>query len=77
MTLLPLVVASLLGADPIRFQRHVIDAFPAGYQVAVADINGDGRLDLVVTAGRRNQLVWYENLTGKPPPTPGDVKGRP
>jgi hypothetical protein len=40
MAVLPIVIASLLGADPVRFQRHLIDNFPAGYQVAVADING-------------------------------------
>jgi hypothetical protein len=49
-----------------QFKTFQIDtAMPAEGAVA-ADINGDGKLDLVVIAGRANQLVWYENRT--PPP---------
>jgi hypothetical protein len=45
------------------FERYDIDpGMPAEGAVA-ADINGDGRLDLVVIGGRKNQLVWYENRT--------------
>ena len=29
-----------------------------------ADINGDGRLDIVVGAGRSKVVAWYENLGG-------------
>jgi hypothetical protein len=61
MSLLPLVITCLLGAGPIQFQRHVIDAFPAGYQVAVADINGDGRLDVIALSTDANRVDWYEN----------------
>ena len=38
MSVLPIVIACLLGTDPVRFQRHLIDNFPAGYQVAGAGI---------------------------------------
>jgi len=61
MTILPLVIASLFGAEPVRFQRHVIDAFPAGYQVAVADINGDGRPDVIALSTEADRVNWYEN----------------
>jgi hypothetical protein len=44
------------------FQRFDIDAAMPAEGAVAADLNGDGRLDLVVIAGRRNQLVWYENL---------------
>ena len=48
-----------------EFKAIDIDpGMPAEGAVA-ADINGDGKLDLVVIGGRKNQLVWYENLAGK------------
>ena len=64
-----------------EFKAFEIDrAIPAEGAVA-ADINGDGKLDLVVIAGRTNQLVWYENLTRPisppvPRPSPGQAAGR-
>ena len=49
-----------------HFKANDIDlAMPAEGAVA-ADINGDGKLDLVVIAGRTNQLAWYENTTTWP-----------
>ena len=46
-----------------QFKSYDIDpGMPAEGAVA-ADINGDGKLDLVVIGGRTNQLVWYENRT--------------
>jgi len=45
-----------------RFTKSDLDpGMPAEGAVA-ADINGDGRLDLVVVAGRANKLVWYEQV---------------
>lgn len=61
MRLLLALTACLLGAEPIRFQRHVIDAFPAGYQVAVADLNGDGRPDVIALSTEADRVDWYEN----------------
>jgi hypothetical protein len=56
------------GADPLwslSFQRHTIDTFPGGYQVAVADINGDGRPDVIALSTNANRVDWYENPTWK------------
>ena len=48
-------------AEGERFEKTDLDpGMPAKGAVAV-DLNGDGRLDLVVNAGRTNKLVWYEN----------------
>ena len=38
MSALPIVIAALLGAAPVQFQRHLIDNFPAGYQIAVTGL---------------------------------------
>ena len=43
------------------FQTIAIDQGIAVEGAVAADMNGDGRLDLVVIGGRTNNLVWYEN----------------
>jgi hypothetical protein len=46
------------------FERIVIDAaFPGGYQVEVADVNGDKRPDVVGVGG--GTCAWFENPTWK------------
>ncbi len=32
-----------------------------GYQVVAADVNGDGKLDLIALASNMTELVWFEN----------------
>jgi hypothetical protein len=44
------------------FQPVELDNTVAADCTLVADINGDGRPDLVVVSGRTNKVVWYENL---------------
>jgi hypothetical protein len=71
VTLRPLVCAALvfpsvlMAANFPSFQRHVIDTFPAGYQVAVAEINGDGRPDVIALSTEVNRVDWYENPNWK------------
>ena len=60
--LLPVI---LMSAPPLRFERHEIDSFPAGYQVAVADVDGDGRPDVIALSTEANRVDWYENPTWK------------
>jgi hypothetical protein len=51
-------------AGELRFERVVIsDDFPGGYQVEVADVNGDGRPDVVGVGG--GTCAWFENPTWK------------
>jgi hypothetical protein len=62
-----LAALSLAASQPstssaIDFERIVIDDnFPDAYQIEVADVNGDGRLDLVALGG--GTCAWYENPT--------------
>ncbi len=59
------VTVLLMAASPLRFERHEIDRFPAGYQAAVADLNGDGKPDVVALSTDANRVDWYENPTWK------------
>ncbi len=50
---------------PARFEPVLIDEhLPRAYQNALADINGDGRLDIAALGeGRESFVAWYENPT--------------
>ncbi|WP_250847234.1 FG-GAP repeat domain-containing protein [Aquisphaera insulae] len=51
-------------ADEPRVVRQVIDGdFPGAYQVEVADVNGDGKPDVVVVGG--STCAWFENPSWK------------
>lgn len=63
MLALPFLSAVLMTAQPIRFERHEIDVYPGGYQVAAGDVNGDGRPDVVALSTEGNRVDWYENPT--------------
>ena len=45
----------------LSFGEHLIDRLPRGYKIAVADINGDGKSDIIGLATDPPALVWYEN----------------
>ncbi|MFA6111765.1 MAG: VCBS repeat-containing protein [Candidatus Latescibacterota bacterium] len=50
--------------------KHVVEAnIGETRTICAADVNGDGRMDLIGTARTGNQVVWYEN--------PGDPVRRP
>ncbi len=50
----------------VQWQRHEVAKIPEGYQVAVADVNGDGRLDILALSSAMNIVEWYEQPTWKP-----------
>lgn len=57
-------VALPLSPDvsPANFLAHIIDTgLSGGYQVVVADLNGDGKPDVIALASGLNELRWYEN----------------
>ena len=52
----------LLAAAPAVFVEHTIASdLKGGYQVVAADLNHDGRPDLIALASGMSELVWYEN----------------
>jgi hypothetical protein len=60
---MPLValVAMFFAAD---FREHVIATdLKGGYQVVAADLNHDGKPDLIALASGMTDLVWFENPT--------------
>ena len=58
--LLPLALVA--GSRPVTFAEHPIAAdLKGGYQVIAADINHDGKPDLVALASGLKELYWFEN----------------
>ncbi len=46
----------------VHFRTHVIEGkIPGGYSVLIADINHDGRPDVIGLTSRITELAWYEN----------------
>ena len=60
LTTIP-VLLSIMAARPVQFERHEIDSFPGVYQVAVADVDGDGRPDVIALSTTVDSVRWYRN----------------
>ena len=62
---IPLLLAAVLsGADLPQFRETVIaNNLKQGYQLVVADLNRDGKPDLIAVDERGTELAWYENPT--------------
>jgi hypothetical protein len=61
---LPLLclVPLLAAAPPATFVEHTLaDDLRGGYQVVVADLNHDGKPDLIAIASGLHELIWFEN----------------
>ena len=70
LTALPLLAAN----PPARFAEHVIATdLRGGYQVVVADLNHDGKPDLIGLASGMKELVWFENPTWERHVIAGDL----
>ena len=59
-----MLCATARSSEPVQFRTHVIEAdIPGGYAVMVADMNKDGRPDILGMTSRVKELPWYENPT--------------
>jgi hypothetical protein len=60
---LAVAIISIAGAQtPPRWAEHVIATnLTGGYQVVAADMNGDGRRDLLALGSGAGDFVWFEN----------------
>ena len=49
---------------PLRFREHTVaTGLEGGYQVVAADLNHDGKPDLIALSTRAHELLWFENPT--------------
>lgn len=62
-TILILLFCSISSAEDKWFSSAIVDAtLPAAYQVAVVDINNDGKPDIAALGeGKESGVFWYEN----------------
>lgn len=57
-----MTIAMTAFGEPARFREHTIaTGLKGGYQVVPADLNGDGKPDLIALASGMSELAWYEN----------------
>src|SRR4051794_26258138 len=63
MRLLPLFLAIVMFAAPMpQWQTSTVTSgLKMGYQLVVADLNRDGKADIIVIDERGTELAWYEN----------------
>jgi hypothetical protein len=64
--LFALLTFAIAGAEApstsVQFSTHLItDQLRGGYSVAIADVNHDGKLDIIPVAAGQPELAWYEN----------------
>lgn len=62
------------AAEFPSFRCHEIDRYPAGYQVAVADLNRDGWRDVIALSTEANRVDWYAGPNWTPHPVARTVR---
>lgn len=49
----------------VHWQAHTVAKIPYGYQVAAADVNGDGQPDILALSSQESRVEWYQNPSWK------------
>src|SRR5258708_3385215 len=74
--LLLLLASPAFAAAPAHFKEHTIATdLNGGYQVVLADLNHDGRPDIIALASGLKELLWFENPTWARHVIAGGFKG--
>ena len=64
LLLAPFLAGGQNPGGPARFETHTIASdLRGGYQVVAADLNHDGKPDLIALGQGMSELVWFENPT--------------
>ena len=58
----------------MKWRVHPIAKIPHGYQAAAADVNGDGKVDVLALSSAENIVEWYENPSWKARPVTTKTK---
>lgn len=75
--LIPFLFVARLLTAAAHFTPHTIaTGLKDGYQVVVADLNHDGKPDLIALASGMDELVWFENPGSKKTDWPRHVIAR-
>jgi hypothetical protein len=62
------------GRESRRWQAHLVAEVPNGYQVAVEDVNGDGKPDILALSSVESIVEWYENPSWKAHPITAETR---
>jgi len=64
--LLLLCGSTYAATPPAEFAEHLIESgLKGGYQVVIADLNRDGKPDIIALASGMPDLIWFENPSWK------------
>jgi hypothetical protein len=56
------LLAASKAPEKVQFREHVLESkIPGGYAVLIADLNHDGRPDVIGLTQQSTELAWYEN----------------
>src|SRR6266702_1378381 len=58
-----IISSAARGAMPAFKTQEIDKTLKIGYAVSLVDINGDGKLDIVVVD--KDRVIWFENPTWK------------